>query len=209
MLNKSHGRSRYATHMNEARHLTIWTVGHSKHEIEAFIELVNKYEIQVIVDVRTSPFSKMAPQFNKEQLGAALAQSEIDLLHMGASLGGRPTQEDFYDAEGHVFYDMMAQTDEFKSGILRLVKGMKQFRIAIMCSEGSPEKCHRTLLVGRVLQQMGHKVLNILPNGKCEEQEDLNAPSVQQSLFGEPEVKSWRSAVSVRQALVQENSLDY
>jgi uncharacterized protein (DUF488 family) len=195
--------------MTEARHLAIWTVGHSKHEIEAFIELVNQYEIQVIVDVRTSPFSKMAPQFNREQLGAALAKSEIDLLHMGASLGGRPTQEDFYDAEGHVFYDMMAQTDEFKSGILRLVKGMEQFRIAIMCSEGSPEKCHRTLLVGRVLQQMGYKVLNILPNGTCEEQEDLNAPSVQQSLFGEPEVKSWRSAVSVRQALVQENSLDY
>jgi uncharacterized protein (DUF488 family) len=104
---------------------------------------------------------------------------------------------------------MMAETEEFKSGIIRLVKGMERFRIAIMCSEGSPDKCHRTLLVGRVLQQMGHKVVNILPDGTCEEQDDLNAPSVQQSLFGEPEVKSWRSAVSVRQALAQENSLDY
>ena len=195
--------------MSDLQQLTVWTVGHSKHEINDFIEILCKHKIQVVVDVRTSPFSKMAPQFNKEQLGAALATSGIDFLHMGASLGGRPTQEDFYDSEGHVFYDKMAETEEFESGIIRLVKGMERFRIAIMCSEGSPDKCHRTLLVGRVLQQMGHNVVNILPDGTCEEQDDLNAPSVQQSLFGEPEVKSWRSAVSVRQALVQENSLDY
>ncbi len=201
--------ARNAYPMSDLPGLTVWTIGHSKHEIAEFLEIASSFKIEVIVDVRTSPFSKMAPQFNKEQLGSALAKSGIDYLHMGASLGGRPTQEDFYDSEGHVFYDMMAETEEFKSGIIRLVKGMAQFRIAIMCSEGSPEKCHRTLLVGRVLQQMGHKVVNILPDGTCEEQDDLNAPSVQQSLFGEPEVKSWRSAVSVRQALAQENSLDY
>ena len=195
--------------MSDLQQLTVWTVGHSKHEINDFIEILCKHKIQVVVDVRTSPFSKMAPQFNKDQLSAALAASDIDLMHMGAALGGRPTQEEFYDVKGHVFYDMMSETEEFKSGILRLVKGMERFRVAVMCSEGSPDKCHRTLLVGRVLQQMGHKVVNILPDGTCEEQDDLNAPSVQQSLFGEPEVKSWRSAVSVRQALVQENSLDY
>jgi uncharacterized protein (DUF488 family) len=201
--------ARNAYPMSDLPGLTVWTIGHSKHEIAEFLEITSSFKIEVIVDVRTSPFSKMAPQFNKEQLGSALAKSGIDYLHMGASLGGRPTQEDFYDSQGHVFYDMMAGTEEFKSGIIRLVNGMERFRIAMMCSEGSPDKCHRTLLVGRVLQQMCHKVLNILPDGTCEEQDDLNAPSVQQSLFGEPEVKSWRSAVSVRQALVQENSLDY
>ena len=195
--------------MNDSQQLTVWTVGHSKHEIDDFIKVISKHEIQVLVDVRTSPFSKMAPQFNKDQLSASLSASGIDFMHMGAELGGRPSHEEFYDVEGHVFYDMMAQTDEFKSGIARLVQGMTKFRIAIMCSEGSPSKCHRTLLVGRVLQQMGHRVVNILPSGICEEQEDLNTPSIQQSLFGEPEVKSWRSAVSVRQALAQENSLDY
>lgn len=195
--------------MSDLPQLTVWTVGHSKHEITGFIEIISMHEIEVIVDVRTSPFSKMAPQFNKELLRAALATSGVDYIHMGESLGGRPSQDDFYDAKGHVFYDMMAETTEFKSGILRLTQGMERFRVAVMCSEASPEKCHRTLLVGRVLQKIGHRVVNILPDSSSEEQEDLNAQGTQQSIFGEPKVKSWRSAVSVRQASVQENSLDH
>jgi uncharacterized protein (DUF488 family) len=149
----------------------------------------------------------MAPHFNLAELKQSLKLENIEYIPMGESLGGRPSQNDFYDSDGHVFYDKMAQTTEFQEGLVRLEEGISKYRVAIMCSEGSPLKCHRTLLIARVLQLKGLSVLNILPDGSVQEQEDLNALINQDSLFPDEEVRSWRSAVSVRQESAHETSL--
>ena len=195
--------------MSNSSPLTVWSLGHSKHSAEEFEALLTAAKIEVLVDVRTSPFSKMAPQFNNPELKKSLEKIGIRYIHMGRELGGRPDSQDMYDADGHVFYDMMAATDVFKDGLKRLIQGVEQYRVAMMCSEGSPDKCHRTLLVGRVLQHQGVQVVNILPSGTQEEQEDLNKLVPQQSLFGSEEARSWRSAVSVRPESQQGNSSTY
>ena len=183
---------------------TLWSIGHSKHSAEEFIALLTDNAIEVVVDVRTSPYSKMAPQFNLADLKQNLKFANINYIPMGESLGGRPTQKSFYDTDGHVFYDKMAETDEFQAGLARLIDGISKYRVAIMCSEGSPLKCHRTLLIARVLQLKDFTILNIFPDGNVREQENLNALINQDSLFPDEEVQSWRSAVSVRQESAQE-----
>lgn len=196
--------------MSSQADVTVWTIGHSKHEIDTFLSLLKVNQIEVLVDVRTSPYSRMAPQFNQSTLVAALEQSGIKYLHLGAELGGRPEADHMYDEKGHVFYNLVADTEIFQNGIQRLIEGINLFRVAVMCSEGNPAGCHRTLLVGRVLQQFQVKVINILPDGKLEELPDLNMNSIEQTLFGDiAEVKEWKSAVSVRQATQQKDSLDY
>ena len=185
---------------------TLWSIGHSKHSIEVFTNLLADNAIEVVADVRTSPYSRMAPQFNLAELKQSLKLENIEYIPMGESLGGRPNQNDFYDVDGHVFYDMMAQTHEFQAGLDRLIEGISKYRVAIMCSEGSPLKCHRTLLIARVLQLKGFNVQNILPDGSVQQQENLNALINQDSLFPDEEVLSWRSAVSVRQESVHETS---
>lgn len=192
--------------MTAKENKTLWSIGHSRHSIEVFTNLLTVNAIEAVVDVRTSPYSKMAPQFNLAELRQNLKLENIEYIHMGESLGGRPSQNDFYDSDGHVFYDKMAQTDEFQAGLARLIEGVSKYRVAIMCSEGSPLKCHRTLLIARVLQMRGFSVLNILPDGSIQEQEDLNTLINQDSLFPDEEVRSWRSAVSVRQESVHETS---
>ena len=196
--------------MTEASKMSVWTIGHSKHESQALLDLLQANNIQVLVDVRTAPYSKMAPQFNQAALSSSLTDAGIRYLHMGKELGGRPDGDHMYDENGYVFYNLVAETELFSSGIDRLIEGIEKFRVAIMCSEGNPDGCHRTLLVGRVLQQHGVKVLNILPNGETNELQDLNGSRSEQTLFGEEvEVKEWKSAVSVRQATQPKDSLEY
>ncbi len=196
--------------MNEQSSRSVWTIGHSKHESQALLDLLQANGIQVLVDVRTAPYSKMAPQFNQAALSNSLSEAGIRYLHMGKELGGRPDGDHMYDERGYVFYNLVAETELFSSGIDRLIEGIEKFRVAIMCSEGNPDGCHRTLLVGRVLQQNGIKVINIFPNGEIKELQNLNEIKSEQTLFGdELEVKEWKSAVSVRQAIQQKDSLEY
>ena len=81
--------------------LAVWTVGHSNHELDEFAQLVAGEQIEFLVDVRSFPYSRYAPQFNREQLEAAITRRGVRYLFLGEELGGRPTAEDHYDGEGH------------------------------------------------------------------------------------------------------------
>lgn len=163
----------------------LWSIGHSRHTIEEFLAFLVAHGIDVVVDLRTSPFSQIAPQFNEVALKKALKSAGISYLFMGKELGGRPDADEMYDEKGRVHYDLVAQTESFKEGIERLLTGMKTHNIAMMCSEGSPEKCHRTLLVARVLQMRDVEVVNIFPDGTVSVQDNLNEPEPDQPLWVE------------------------
>lgn len=184
----------------------IWTIGHSKHEIDRFIEILSQNQISAVVDVRTIPMSKMAPQFNEAALRAALAKVEINYISMGKELGGRPSEDEMYDGDGRVYYNRLAESDLFKSGIERIEKGCSHFNIAIMCSEGKPEGCHRHLLVGRVLNALGFEVLNILVDGSIKSFSELTPETNQFSLIEFGEEESWKSVLPVRQESPQSDS---
>jgi uncharacterized protein (DUF488 family) len=179
--------------------LAIWTVGHSNHTPEIFLGLLASERIDAVVDVRSYPFSRFAPQFNREEIKATLAESGLTYLFMGEELGGRPSRPDHYDAEGHALYGSMAKEPAFQRAIDRLLGGATTHRIALMCSEGQPQECHRRLLVSRVLAQRGATINHVLPDGSLFSEDEaslVQRGGGQAALFDDGE-SAWRSTQSV------------
>lgn len=176
----------------------LWTIGHSNHELERFAELLLDNRIDFLIDVRSYPYSRFAPHFNREELQAAIGACGISYLFLGDALGGRPGDDKHYDAEGHALYGPMASEPEFERAIARVLRGAQRHRLALMCSCGQPRDCHRRLLVGKVLCNHGAELRHILPDGRLQSERrvDLAADGQQHSLFGE-EVQQWRFAQSV------------
>lgn len=136
---------------------TIFSIGHGQKELEEFYEELSSFEIQYVIDVRSSPFSKWASQFNQREISLFLRNHGIVYAFMGDTLGGRPINEFCNDAEGHFDYERMAQKQTFKDGIQRLINANeKQFKVAVMCSESDPSLCHRSKLIGRELYENYH-----------------------------------------------------
>ena len=147
----------------------IYTIGHSNHPIEHFVCLLQQHGIQALADVRSNPYSRFNPQFNREKLQASLAAAGgIRYVFLGEELGARSKDPACYDAEGRVSYTRLAQTPLFRQGIDRLQTGRQQLRIAIMCAERNPLECHRTILVSRELEKVGIPVTHILHDGTLE-----------------------------------------
>ena len=145
----------------------VFTVGHSTLPYEAFLELLRIAGVTAVADVRSTPFSRHFPHFNRDPLKSRLATDAVAYVFLGKELGGRPqTSNLFYD--GVADYERMATTDSFNDGLRRVLDGSKQFRIALMCSERNPLDCHRCLLVGRALSERGTDVRHIMGNGTIE-----------------------------------------
>jgi len=149
----------------------IYTIGHSNHHIKDFINLLKKHGITAVADVRSSPFSKYNPQFNRKALADTLKQEDIAYVFLGKELGARPDDPCCYD-NGSANFEKMAERPIFKQGIERLLKGMEQYRIALLCAEKEPLDCHRTILVCHYLRKMGLPIKHILANGDVEEHQN-------------------------------------
>jgi uncharacterized protein (DUF488 family) len=181
--------------------VTIFSIGHSNQSVEAFLLLLQQHEIQVLVDVRSRPYSRYVAHFNSNLLAAAVRKAGIKYMFMGKELGGRPDGDEFYDDEGHVLYNHVAKASFFLGGIKRLKEGGRTYRIAMMCSEEDPAACHRHLLISRVLAEHGVNVVHIRGDGHMQTEEEMAAPkeeevSYAQSLWGEQlpeEENAWRS----------------
>jgi uncharacterized protein (DUF488 family) len=147
---------------------TIFTIGHSTHTQETFISLLTRHSITALCDVRSKPYSRMNPQFNREALEQALAAHGIAYRFLGKELGARSDDPTCYEG-GKVQYSRLAESDLFKQGIKRVIRGLKEdFRIALMCAEKEPLECHRTILVARHLAALGLDVEHILADGRLE-----------------------------------------
>ena len=140
----------------------IFTIGHSTHNLTRFVELLQHHHIKILADVRSMPYSRWRPHFNREQLHVELDKYEIEYAFLGAELGGLSDKK----------YCEMALTDSFNSGIQRVKDESQRSNIALMCAEKDPIECHRTLLVSRCLVASGRGVKHILADGNLEPHED-------------------------------------
>jgi len=188
--------------------LTVWTVGHSNHDFDQFAGLLASQSIEVVVDVRSYPYSKYCPHFDREALKKKLESKDLRYLYLGDELGGRPTKDSQYDEDGHALYGEMAGEPVFQAAVSRVVEGARKFRVALVCSEGDPLDCHRRLLVGKVLADDGIELRHILPDAEVitETTVELGNRNGQESLF-EEEVP-WRSTQSVSHRQRLNASLD-
>ncbi len=187
---------------------SIFTIGHSNHSLENFLALLQRHNIQVIVDIRSQPYSQYVPQFNRDEFEAAVQRDGVIYLFLGRELGGRPDGEEFYDAEGYVLYGRLVESRLFLQGLARLEEGLrKNCYIALMCSEEDPTECHRRLLVARVLVQRNIEVRHIRGDGSLEIEPD-RIP-IQMSMFVNlEETDHWKSIRSVLPAEKPRTSLE-
>jgi len=143
---------------------TIYTIGHSTRSIEQFLDLLRAHGIEELADVRTIPKSRHNPQFGQEELAASLKQAGIDYVHLGKLGGLRHSRKDsvnlgWQNLSFRGYADYMA-TPEFQEGLdeLKAIAGKK--RVAIMCAEALPWRCHRSL-TSDALTTQGWQVLHI------------------------------------------------
>lgn len=154
--------------------MQIYTIGHSNHTQEQFLNLLTDAKIQVVVDVRSNPNSRWAAFANEDNLKEILGSVQIQYIHLGDALGGRPSDSDSYDNQtGQVDYRAIREKEYFRHGISRLLHVLKRYRVCIMCAEENPTSCHRNLLVAENLRQAGVKVFHIRGDGRIQTDEEL------------------------------------
>jgi uncharacterized protein (DUF488 family) len=150
---------------------TIFTIGHSTHPFDEFLQLLAKSKISVVADLRSRPFSRFSPQFNQELLTEGLRSADIGYVFLGRELGARTDDRSCY-VHGKVQYDRLARTPLFRQGLDRLRSGIPKYRIAIMCAEKDPVTCHRMILVCRELKCQPLGIQHIRPDGSLESNEE-------------------------------------
>src|SRR5690242_16269876 len=128
--------------MNE----TLYTVGHSNRTLEEFLSAIKSHGITAVADVRSQPYSRMHPHFDREALAASLKPEGIAYVFLGKELGARTPDAACY-IEGKVQFDRLARTPAFQEGLERVRQGMEPYRVALLCAEREPLACHRTILV--------------------------------------------------------------
>jgi uncharacterized protein (DUF488 family) len=146
---------------------TIFTIGHSAHTEQHFIALLQQHGISAVADVRSTPYSRANPQFNREELEQALRAKAITYVFLGRELGARSEDPACYEF-GKVQYSRLAQTELFRRGLKRIQDGIKKYKLAIMCAEKEPLDCHRAILVARHLVALGLNVEHIHADGGLE-----------------------------------------
>ncbi|MGD0548682.1 MAG: DUF488 domain-containing protein [Terracidiphilus sp.] len=114
---------------------SFFTIGHSNHEFPAWLALLRLHAVEVVVDARSSPYSKYFPQFDRELMQRGLEQAGIRYLFFGAELGGRPENPAYYDGKGRVLYSRLCGDNHFQAAIVRLESGIERFRVAVVCGE--------------------------------------------------------------------------
>jgi predicted GIY-YIG superfamily endonuclease len=201
---------------DESRQPTLYSVGHSNQSMDEFLGLLQLHDIEVLVDVRSAPYSRFVPQYNHASLKEAIVAAGMRYVYLGKELGGRPDDIAFYDSDGRADYRMISGTPLFQEGIDRLRRGGEMYRVAMMCSEEDPTVCHRRLLISRVIESQGHVVGHIRGDGRIDLEADLRDTPVDQpkqtSLFGDDrsseETPEWKSTRSVLPRSLRDSSSD-
>jgi uncharacterized protein (DUF488 family) len=144
----------------------IFTIGHGTRPLSTFLELLEQYSIEFVIDVRSIPYSTFNPQYRQPELVTAVRAAGFRYIFMGNSLGGRPTDPGCYNTNGKLDYDLVRIQPFFLEGLERIVTAHeKGIRVALLCSESKPANCHRSKLIGKSLQQRGIPVQHIDEEG--------------------------------------------
>jgi uncharacterized protein (DUF488 family) len=171
-----------------------FTIGYGNYPIERFITFLQNIGIDLIIDVRSSPYRRFNPHFNRENLENSLIMNNVDYRYMGDKIGGRYSNPNLLFPDSTVNYRKVQDTEKFQEGIndlLSIISSGK--KIALMCAEKEPERCHRFALISPVLQSKCISVIHIRPEMKLQANEDLERDLVgsffdtsQVSITGEP-----------------------
>jgi len=146
----------------------LFTVGHSNHTTARLLELLTLHGVQVLVDVRSAPYSRFAPHFNRESLEPTIKHTGLRYLFMGEELGGRQLGKIVSLPERLAAYEQVAANPAFRASIGRLLRGATDYVIAVLCAEEVPTECHRRVWVARALRERGADMQHIRGDGRLD-----------------------------------------
>ena len=172
----------------------VFTIGYGARSVDALIAVLRAHQISFLVDVRSAPYSRFKPEFSKEALERALKQQGIRYVYLGDALGGRPADPDCY-VDDKVDYERVKGKAFYQAGIERVQAAWQRgLRFVLLCSEGKPEQCHRSKLIGETLAGLGIPVAHIDEQDQLRSQDEViqRLTGGQLSLFGDLEFTSRR-----------------
>jgi uncharacterized protein (DUF488 family) len=146
----------------------IFTIGYATFSIEYFVDALRKYSITAVADVRSAPYSRFKPEFKKNTIKKTLRENHIEYIFLGKHCGARAEDPSCYIG-GKLNYALLKESENFQKGIKRILSGMQNYRIALMCAEKDPLNCHRTFLICRSLRSHPVTIKHILENDTLEE----------------------------------------
>ena len=146
----------------------IYTIGYSTYDMNLFIKTLKENCINAVADVRSLPYSKYKPEYDKDSLEKSLISAGIYYVFLGEELGARSKCENCYKG-GRADHALIAKSEPFKKGISRILTGLEKFTIVLMCAESDPINCHRNILICRHLKKENIHIFHILENGKVED----------------------------------------
>lgn len=154
--------------------MEIYTIGHSNYSVERLIDMLRHYDINCVVDIRGTPYSKYNIQYNKESIQYTLTKEGFVYIYMAKELAAKRIDKVSYNKEGYSDFEKVIYEEEFKKGIIRLKHGLeKGYRIALLGAMQEPIRCHRAILVGRALRDNGFSIKHILHDYSLATQEDV------------------------------------
>ena len=155
--------------------LSLFSVGYATKPLDVFLQQLRQYNIDVIADIRSVPYSSAFHDYAREPLQRLLTANELYYIYLGKELGPRSHDPQHYDETGQVQFDRLRRGPDFLSGIARLRNGLsKGLKIALMCAEKDAAFCHRSLLVGHhLLHEENLEVQHLTFSGELESQTEL------------------------------------
>ena len=154
--------------------MDIYTIGHSNYDLSRLVDMLNKYNINCVVDIRGIPYSKYNVQYNKEAIQKTLNDLGFTYIYMAKEFAAKRDSKISYNKEGYADFHKVINEESFKNGIERLKLGIsKGYRIALLGAMQEPVRCHRSILVGRYLRDNNINVKHILDDYSIASQEEI------------------------------------
>lgn len=154
--------------------MDIFTIGHSNYNVEKLIDMLRYYNINCVVDIRGTPYSKYNIQYNKETIRDTLIKEGFVYIYMAKEFAAKRENKVSYNKEGYSDFEKVIDEEDFKNGINRLRIGCeKGYRIVLLGAMQDPIRCHRSILVGRELVKHGFTVKHILDDYSIAYQDDI------------------------------------
>lgn len=152
----------------------LYTIGYSGFNIDDFILSLRNVEVNALVDVRSSPFSKMFPDYNKDKIYLSLKKNNIYYIPMSNEFGARPNNSEVY-TDNQVDFIKMSESQSFLDGCSRIKEGLVHYTICLMCSERDPITCHRAILISHNIKKLYPRsnIFHILPNNVIESNREM------------------------------------
>ncbi len=156
--------------------MVIYTIGHSTHSWEDFLRILAAHDIEVVADVRSKPYSRFNPQFNRDALASGLGEAGRRYVFLGKELGGKP-QDPERPLADELVWEYIRSRPQFKEGLAKLLEEARQSKVCLLCAEADPARCHRGQLLAPELVGQGVEVRHILADGSLLEHRDVKMPT--------------------------------